>query len=118
MRCFSPIINSLPLLVACFALTTSGWVLRSPKLPFSLGEVASAVIGNSLYVVGQGSSVTCAIAIRPTLGSAWNCNLATRPSVGNHHAVVNPGDGTMWLFGGIDSEGLVCTNLIWLECKP
>ena len=93
------------LLTLCCSTAAQQWT-SNPQPPLSLGEVASAIIGNDLYLVGEGSSSTCKFAIKP-LGSSWNCNLAKRQHVGDHQAVVNPGDGTMWLVGGFGSDGKV-----------
>ena len=101
----NPFLFCAALTLWCSLTAAQQWT-SNPQPPFSLGEVASAIIGNSLILVGQGASSTCKFAIKP-LGSSWNCNLAKRQYAGDHHAVVNPGDGTMWLVGGFGSDGRV-----------
>lgn len=83
-----------------YLCVNSQWIYENPQLPFPLGEMSSAYIASTLYVVGQGSSSTCKLTLSPR-SSDWNCNLAQRPYVGNHHAVVNSGDGSVWLIGGL-----------------
>jgi N-acetylneuraminic acid mutarotase len=71
-----------------------------------LGEVASGIIGGSLYVVGEGATVTASYNL--TSGTWSSSSLAVRPFPGNHHAaeVVN---GKLYLLGGLGngSEGKV-----------
>jgi N-acetylneuraminic acid mutarotase len=75
-------------------------------VPVSLGEVSSGIIGNTIYVVGQGSSATLAYNLNTGtwLGTAI---YAVRPFVGNHEAaeVIN---GKLYLIGGLTSgQGMV-----------
>ena len=72
--------------------------------PLSLGEVAGGVIGNNLYLVGEGDPATLVYNVP---ANTWS-TAAARPFVGNHHAaeVVN---GRLYLFGGLTagSDGKV-----------
>eukprot|EP00048_Salpingoeca_helianthica_P012495 m.182633 g.182633 ORF g.182633 m.182633 type:complete len:427 (-) comp15381_c0_seq21:342-1622(-) len=103
---------SLIVLLCSFSLLlgkagAQNWITESPSFPLSLGEVTSVILGNTLYVVGQGASNTCKLTLSPR-SSSWDCySAATRPNVGNHHSAVTPGDGTFWLVGGFNggSEG-------------
>lgn len=71
----------------------------------AVGEVAAAVIGGTMYVVGEGSSSTLAFDVQ---NRQWLGNKAARPFVGHHHAaeVVS---GKLYLIGGLGggSEGRV-----------
>eukprot|EP00048_Salpingoeca_helianthica_P012490 m.182472 g.182472 ORF g.182472 m.182472 type:complete len:430 (-) comp15381_c0_seq1:342-1631(-) len=105
---------SLIVLLCSFSLLlgkagAQNWITESPSFPLSLGEVTSVILGNTLYVVGQGASNTCKLTLSPR-SSSWDCySAATRPNVGNHHSAVTPGDGTFWLVGGLNggSEGKI-----------
>jgi N-acetylneuraminic acid mutarotase len=70
----------------------------------ALGEVAGGVIGDKLYLVGEGNPATLVYDI-PT--DTWSI-AAARPLPGNHHAAETIGD-KLYLFGGLtaDSEGEV-----------
>ena len=84
---------------------TDDWVTW-PALPAALGEVSAGLIGDNLYVVGEGNPATYVYALTPPPG-VWS-TAAARPHPGNHHAaeVVN---GRLYLFGGLTrgSEGEV-----------
>lgn len=76
------------------------------SMPVALGEVSAGILGNKLYVVGQGARVTLEYDIA---GGLWHTvPSGGRPAIGNHHAaeVVN---GKWMLFGGLGgaSEGIV-----------
>ena len=64
----------------------------------ALGEVAGGIIGNRLYLVGEGSSTT--LAYNLSTASWTSSGLATRPFTGNHHAA-EVIDGKLYLFGGL-----------------
>lgn len=71
-------------------------------MPVALGEVAGGIIGNKLYLVGEGSSAT--LAHNLSTGTWSNTSALTkRPFVGHHHAdeVVN---GKLYLIGGLGSS--------------
>lgn len=77
------------------------------SMPVAMGEVASGVIGNTLYVVGESSDSTLAY----DLGTGqWNGSndLAKRTHAGNHHSAEII-DWKLYLFGGLGdgSEGTV-----------
>ncbi len=74
------------------------------NLPVALGEVAGGIIGNRLYLVGEGSSATFAYNLSD---QSWT-TVATRPFAGHHHAA-EVIDGRLYLFGGLHSgsEGKV-----------
>jgi N-acetylneuraminic acid mutarotase len=97
--------NSVASTVTWGGVFTSKWEM-GPAMPVSLGEVASGIIGNTLYVVGEDNTATVAYNLS---SGTWNSTtLAARPFPGNHHAaeVVN---GRLYLFGGLSngSEGKV-----------
>jgi N-acetylneuraminic acid mutarotase len=83
----------------------NSWETDAP-LPVALGEVAGGLIGNTLYLVGEGSPATLAYDL-PT-GTWRSAGLATRPFVGNHHAA-EVYNGKLYLLGGLSggSEGKV-----------
>jgi N-acetylneuraminic acid mutarotase len=70
----------------------------------ALGEVAGGVIGDKLYLVGEGNPATLVYDI-PT--DTWS-TAAARPLPGNHHAAEVIGD-KLYVFGGLTagSEGEV-----------
>jgi len=72
---------------------------RPAAMPVALGEVAGGIIGNKLYLVGEGSAVTLSYNLS-TDQWASPAALSQRPFVGNHHAaeVVH---GKLYLFGGL-----------------
>jgi N-acetylneuraminic acid mutarotase len=74
------------------------WRLAT-ELPRPLGEVAAGIVGDSLFIVGQGSPFT----MRYDLAAGVTERLASvRPAVGNHHAA-EVIDNRVWLFGGLDA---------------
>lgn len=79
------------------------WFVDS-SLPVALGEVSAGVIGDKLYVVGEGDPATL---VYDLANFSWS-TAAPRPNPGNHHAaeVVN---NRLYLFGGLTqgSEGEV-----------
>lgn len=77
------------------------------SMPVALGEVAAGVVGDQLYVVGEGSSATIAYDLGSGQWTDGN-GLATRPFAGGHHAA-EVIDGKLYLFGGLGagSEGKV-----------
>ncbi len=75
----------------------SEWT-SAPPLPLPVGEVASALISNVLYVVGDMSQRTLAYDIA---AGAWDDTLAHRPYVGHHHAA-EVYDQKLYLIGGLD----------------
>jgi N-acetylneuraminic acid mutarotase len=87
------------------AAKPAGLWAAGTSMPTALGEVATGVVGDTMYLVGEGSSQTLAYDF---ITKAWRSNVAVRPFVGNHHAAVSVG-GKWYLFGGIggSSEGKV-----------
>jgi N-acetylneuraminic acid mutarotase len=84
---------------------TNIWELGS-AVPVSLGEVSAGVIGNTLYVVGQGNSATLAYNLSTNTWQGTGAH-AARPFVGNHEGaeVIN---GKLYLIGGLTSgQGMV-----------
>lgn len=79
-------------------LTTPGIWDFGPKMPQSLGEVGSGVIGNTLYVVGETSNVTLAYDLT---NGTWSSK-AVRPFVGHHHTA-EVFNGKLYLLGGLHS---------------
>ncbi len=77
------------------------------SMPVALGEVAAGVVGDKLYVVGEGNSATLAYDLGSGQWSGVN-DLAKRSLAGNHHAA-EVIDGKLYLFGGLGSgsEGKV-----------
>jgi N-acetylneuraminic acid mutarotase len=76
-------------------------------MPVAMGEVAGGVIGNRIYLVGEGSGATLSYDLATATWSSDSA-LARRPYRGNHHAaeVLNR---KLYLFGGLgaSSEGKV-----------
>jgi N-acetylneuraminic acid mutarotase len=81
----------------------NAWRLAE-ALPLDLGEVAAGVIGNSMYVLGEGSPRM----MRYDLAAATTELLeSVRPAFGHHHAA-EVIDGRLWLLGGLGTAaGLV-----------
>jgi N-acetylneuraminic acid mutarotase len=73
---------------------------QTTAMPVALGEVAGGIIGDKLYLVGEGNAAT--LAYNLATGLWTSSGLATRPFAGNHHAaeVIN---GKLYLFGGLGS---------------
>ncbi|ABX03583.1 MAG TPA: hypothetical protein DEF47_17495 [Herpetosiphon sp.] len=92
-----------------YGQTDTTWIGNLPDswesngtMPVPLGEVASGIIGNKMYVVGQGNAAT--LRYNLTTGSySSTTTLAQRALRGNHHAaeVIN---GKFYLFGGLDNN--------------
>ena len=82
-----------------------GFWVSGASLPDSLGEVACGVVGQTLYLFGEGTNKTYAYDL---LSDTWVDNLAVRPYPGTHHACEVVG-GKVYLFGGLGggSEGRV-----------
>ncbi len=76
------------------------WEVAAP-LPTPLGEVAGGIIGNQLYLVGEGSSATLRYNLSTNTWSSPSA-LAQRPFAGHHHTAEVYG-GTLYLFGGLGS---------------
>jgi len=72
---------------------------KGSTMPAALGEIAGGVIGNTLYLVGQGSNVTLAYNLST---GTWRASstVAVRPYVGYHHAA-EVVDGKLYLLGGL-----------------
>src|SRR5688500_14344351 len=85
------------------SLCSGTWHAAAPA-PVALGEVAGGVIGDRLYLVGEGNPATLVYDLS---ADAWS-TAAARPLPGNHHAaeVINQ---KLYLFGGLTagSEGEV-----------
>ena len=98
-------ISVFPLLCALLGMGAAQWATLS-AVPDALGEVAAAQVNGIVYLVGQQTAKTYAYTIAT---DTWVSNLAQRPLSGNHHAMVSPGDGTLWLVGGFGggSQGKV-----------
>ena len=89
--------------------TSTTWTASLPgtwekgaSMNVSLGEVASGIIGNTMYVVGEANNSTTSYDLG---NNTWaSTNLAQRPYTGNHHAaeVIN---GKWYLFGGLGAGG-------------
>lgn len=84
-------------------LMAGTWETAAP-LPAKLGEVAGGVIGDRLYLVGEGDPATFVYDLTQ---NTWSTG-AARPNPGNHHAA-EVIDGKLYLFGGLmeGSEGEV-----------
>ena len=67
------------------------------SMPTPLGEVASGLIGNTLYMVGEASTKTLALNVST---GVWRSDLPVRPYTGHHHAAEVIG-GKLYLFGGL-----------------
>lgn len=89
--------------------TSTTWVGTLPPtwetgatMNVSLGEVASGIIGNKMYVVGEASNSTTSYDFSTNTWTAMN--LTKRPFQGNHHAA-EVVDGQWYLFGGLGAGG-------------
>ena len=67
----------------------------------NLGEVAGGIIGNRLYLVGEGNRSTIAYDLN---SGTWSSNLAPRPFVGHHHAAEVFG-GKLYILGALGTVG-------------
>jgi N-acetylneuraminic acid mutarotase len=67
------------------AALTGTW-LRFPALPLALGEVSAAVLGDRLFVLGEGAGHTLAFDLRT---GEWEpmTQWSRRPGLGHHHAL-------------------------------
>jgi N-acetylneuraminic acid mutarotase len=74
---------------------------RGAPLPTPLGEVAGGIIGNRLFLIGEGSPATLGLDLST---GRWEdtTRLARRPVPSHHHAA-EVWDGKLYLFGGMDS---------------
>lgn len=100
--CFARVLGVL-LLVFWEAMSTVAapyllWQDQGSPLPHSLGEVAAAVVGDRMYVVGEGAPDTFVYDIRLR---AWVDNAPTRPYPGDHHGVAVIGT-SIYLVGGFN----------------
>lgn len=89
-------------------------------LPAALGEVAGGIIGNRLYLVGEGTSDTMFLDL--SLMQWTDYGLDTRPFPADHHAAEVVGD-RLYLFGGLNgAEGKVqiydTVNNLWTSGAP
>jgi N-acetylneuraminic acid mutarotase len=77
---------------------SASWV-PGDSLPAPLGEVSGGVIGDRLYLVGQGSQWTLALDLR---SGRWEeaTRHAVRPATGHHHGA-EVWRGRLYLFGGL-----------------
>lgn len=72
-----------------------------PNLPAQLGEIASGVIDNNLYVVGDGNNGTYAYDF--TTGQ-WRNENANRPVIAKDQ-LAEVVDGKLYVFGGVSYSG-------------
>ncbi|MFN0182139.1 MAG: Kelch repeat-containing protein [Gemmatimonadales bacterium] len=81
-----------------FLLDRPGW-RALPALPVALGEVAAAVLGDRLIVVGQGDDHTVALDLAT---GDWEPlgRIPRRPAADHHHAA-EVVDGRLYLIGGL-----------------
>lgn len=69
------------------------------EMPRPLGEVASAVVGSNIFVIGQGFSNTYKYDIT---SDSWAGDMQVRPHPGNHHGMVVV-DTDIYVIGAFDS---------------
>ena len=83
----------------------NGFWTTASVLPDPLGEVAAGILGETLYLVGEGTDKTYGYDLS---NDSWVKNLERRPFTGNHHALESLA-GKLYLFGGLGggSEGRV-----------
>jgi len=67
-------------------------------MPLALGEVAGGIVGDTLYLVGEGDAATLAYDLG---ANRWSGGLARRPFPGSHHTAEVVGS-RLYLFGGLD----------------
>lgn len=72
-----------------------------PSMPLDMSEVACGIIGNKLYIVGDGTDYT-AILDLPTM--TWSVSYVVRPFPYHHHAA-EVYNGKLYLFGSLDDNG-------------
>jgi N-acetylneuraminic acid mutarotase len=78
---------------------TAKW-RTAASLPIAMGEVGAGIIGNKMYVIGDGTNQTLAYNIDT---NAWTSGLAQRPFLGNHHGV-EVVSGKLYVIGGIGAS--------------
>jgi N-acetylneuraminic acid mutarotase len=89
-----------------------------PKLPSELGEVAAAIVGDVLFVVGQGKDDTYGYHLSRDVWLKYK----TRPFNGHHHAAAAYND-KFYLLGGLSSDAEGKTQIFdpqqnrWTEGK-
>jgi hypothetical protein len=98
-------------LMLALSMSSAQWTLNNPwqslpNVPDALGETAAALINGNILLFGQQTPKTYQFNLA---SQSWSTNRAQRPLPGDHHAVIVPGDGTLWLIGGFDggSQGKV-----------
>lgn len=62
----------------------SSW-MQAPPLPIAVGEVAAAIVGQHLFIFGEGSTLTLTYDL---LLRTWNTSKPARPYPGHHHSVI------------------------------
>lgn len=72
---------------------------QGAELPVALGEVAGGIIGNKLFLVGNGDAATLSYNLST---NSWEdaAAVSQRPFVGDHHAA-DVFNGKLYLFGGL-----------------
>jgi N-acetylneuraminic acid mutarotase len=90
-----PLPRLLPETLEARLLYSGSWEAAAPA-PVALGEVAGGVIGEKLYLVGEGNPATL---VYDFAADSWSA-AAARPDPGNHHAAEVIG-GKLYLFGGL-----------------
>jgi len=86
----------VPLTGNSTAASVAGWSTGA-SMSVALGEVGAAIIGNIMYVVGDGSSKTLAYNIS---NNTWTDTLAQRQHVYKDQ-VMHAVNGKLYLFGGV-----------------
>eukprot|EP00041_Stephanoeca_diplocostata_P033200 m.1091633 g.1091633 ORF g.1091633 m.1091633 type:complete len:478 (+) comp24290_c0_seq7:158-1591(+) len=96
--------------------------MTNQEMPRPLGEVASAVVGSSIYVIGQGFSNTYKYDIS---SDSWAGDLQVRPHPGNHHAMVvvgtdiyvigafDNGQGKLQIYNTLADSWVLGSNMPW-----
>jgi N-acetylneuraminic acid mutarotase len=74
---------------------------RWKPMPVALGEVAAGIVGDRLFLIGDGSSATLAFDLARGLWEAPGAR-ALRPYAGNHHAAEVVA-GKLYVLGGLGS---------------
>lgn len=74
-----------------------------PSLPARIGEVASVLLDDCIFAVGEKNPATFKYNLANGRNGTWE-TVASRPFVGHHHAMVTFG-GEMFIIGGLGRGG-------------
>jgi hypothetical protein len=81
------------------AVRAQQWSSMPQPLPSSLGEVAAAVDGDKLYLLGSTSTFIYNLAL-----NSWSTG-PSRPGTGDHHTTLMTCGGKLVVVGGLSGSG-------------